>query len=191
MQPAIFLDRDGVIIENRADYVTNWSDVSIYSQALVALAKVSDLPYPVVIVTNQSAVGRGLLSLKAAKDINNRIIEEIEAAGGRIDKLYICPHAPWENCECRKPKPGMFLQAADELSLDLAWSIMIGDALTDMLAAKSAGISRMGLVLTGRGAVQAELPEADAFQPLPIYTDLLEAFASLVLTSKSKPQSFT
>ena len=175
MQPAIFLDRDGVIIENRADYVRRWSDVAFYPQALTALARIKATPYRIVVVTNQSAVGRGLISLETAQDINRRIVEQIEDAGGRIDRVYMCPHAPWEECDCRKPKPGLFHQAAEELSLDLARSIVIGDALTDIFAAKAAGIGKLGLVLTGRGAAQSQLPEVISIQSLAIYDDLMAA----------------
>jgi D-glycero-D-manno-heptose 1,7-bisphosphate phosphatase len=113
--------------------------------------------------------------LETARDINRRIVEEVEHTGGRIDRVYMCPHAPWEKCDCRKPKPGLILQAAEELSLDLARSIMIGDALTDLFAAKAAGISRMGLVLTGRGASQAQLPGANSIESLLIFDDLMAA----------------
>ena len=180
MRPALFLDRDGVIIENRADYVLNWPDVSFYPQALTALTQVSRTPYRIVVVTNQSAVGRGLISLETAQEINQRIVEKVEQAGGRIDKVYMCPHAPSEDCDCRKPKPGLFHQAQEELSLDLGQSIMIGDALTDLIAAKAAGIDRLGLVLTGRGAAQALLPEAVQLAPLSIYNHLQASLEKLI-----------
>ncbi len=180
MKPAIFLDRDGVIIENRPDYVRSWSDVTIYPQALDALVRVRALPYYIVIVTNQSAVGRGLVSLDTAWAINEQLVEEIGRAGGRIDRVYMCPHAPWEGCDCRKPKPGQFYQAAEELSLDLARSIMVGDALTDLFAAKAAGVPHLALVRSGRGAAQAKLPQAAQLQPLAVYDALAAALEDLL-----------
>jgi len=102
MYPALFLDRDGVIIENRPNYVRTWSDVSIYPQALKALQKIEASEYKVFILTNQSAVGRGIISHSTADEINKRLVKEIESAGGKIDRVIMCPHTPDENCPCRK-----------------------------------------------------------------------------------------
>ena len=132
MKPAIFLDRDGVIIENHPDYVRSWDDVIFYPQALSALAQICQSPYAIVLITNQSAVGRGIISINMAWAINQQLVDVVQQSGGRIDGVYMCPHAPWEGCDCRKPKPGLFLQAAQELGLDLGRSLMIGDALTDL-----------------------------------------------------------
>jgi D-glycero-D-manno-heptose 1,7-bisphosphate phosphatase len=156
MQRAVFIDRDGVIIENRDDYVLSWSEVRFIPGALEALAKLGRSSLAVVLVTNQSAVGRGLISLQEAQEINRRVVAEIRAHGGRMDAVYMCPHHPDEGCACRKPAPGMLLQAARELDLDLASSTLIGDALTDLSAARAAGV-RGVLVLTGRGSDQAGL----------------------------------
>ena len=179
MFPAIFLDRDGVIIENRPEYVRSWEDVFIYPQALSALAQASRSRYKIILVTNQSAIGRGIISFQTGVEINDRLVNIIQAAGGRIDGVFMCPHAPEENCDCRKPRPGLFLQAAQALSLDLENSIMIGDALTDLQAAQAAGITRAILVRTGRGAEQALLPEAIQAGPFSVCADLAEALAGL------------
>lgn len=181
MQPALFLDRDGVIIENRPAYVRSWEDVFIYPQALAALVSARQSPYRIVIVTNQSAVGRGLISLSTARLINQRLVTKIEAAGGRIDGVFMCPHAPEDNCACRKPKPGLLLDAARKLSLNLNRSVLIGDALTDLSAGRAAGVAQTILLRTGRGAIQAALPEANSFKPFPVYDTLSEALANLDL----------
>lgn len=180
MYPAIFLDRDGVIIENRADYVRSWTDVSFYPEALEALAQFSAKPLKIVIVTNQSAVGRGIISLHQAQTINEQLVESVQEAGGRIDGVFMCPHAPGDQCECRKPKPGLLFQAAVAFSIDLSRSVMIGDALTDILAGRAAQVSQAALVRTGRGAEQESLPEMAKLGPLPVYSDLAAALASLV-----------
>jgi D-glycero-D-manno-heptose 1,7-bisphosphate phosphatase len=182
MKPAVFLDRDGVLIENRPDYVRNWHDVAFYPQALAAMSRISRLPHSIILVTNQSAVGRGIISLDRAWAINQRIVEVISEAGGRIDRVYMCPHAPWDGCGCRKPKPGLFLQAASELSLDLNQSLMIGDALTDLVAAKAAGVPMVALVRTGRGDEQEQLPVAENLQPLAVYPDLSDALETIFLS---------
>ena len=92
----------------------------------------------------------------------------------------MCPHAPKANCDCRKPKPGLLLQAGQELSLDLSRSIMIGDALTDIKAGQAAGVGRTALVLTGRGSDQARLPEAAEIRPLFTYNSLADALTEIV-----------
>ncbi|MFH1634364.1 MAG: HAD family hydrolase [Chloroflexota bacterium] len=181
MIPGIFLDRDGVIIENRAEYVRSWDDVHIYPQALTALAKIRNLPLRIVIVTNQSAIGRGIITHNQATEINQRLLYEIHKTGGRIDKVYMCPHAPRDNCECRKPRPGLVYQAARELDIELTRSILIGDTLTDLQAGIAANLKRVALVKTGRGETQMNLPEARALPPFPIYSDLMEALSVLVV----------
>ena len=176
-RPAIFLDRDGVIIENRADYCRSWEEVVIVPGALQALARAQGTSYAVVIITNQSAVGRGLVDRETADDINARLVAAIRAAGGRVDGVYMCPHAPEDGCACRKPKPGLLLQAADELRLDLPHSVLIGDALTDLEAARAAGVGQAMLVRTGRGREQGALAQNPG--RFVVYADLSEAIEAV------------
>lgn len=182
MHPAIFLDRDGVIIENREQYVRSWPDVTFYPESLLALSKISRSPYKIVIVTNQSAVGRGLISLEDAEGINGRIREVIQEAGGRIDGIFLCPHRPEDGCTCRKPQPGLILRAARELSLDLSQSILIGDALDDLRAGQAANLPRTILVLTGRGKAQSSLAAARSLAPFEVFDSLLAAIQHLLLS---------
>jgi len=163
--PAIFLDRDGVIIHNRKDYVRSWEHVKIYPQALKALARMKDSPYKFVIVTNQAGIGKGLISQAVVEEINQRIKDIIEQAGGRIDGIFLCPHTPADHCNCRKPLPGLLLEAARVLSIDLRQSIMIGDALSDIEAGQQAGVKQAILLLTGRGNQQQHLPARERLQP--------------------------
>ncbi len=179
MNPAIFLDRDGVLIENRDDYVRSWADVVMYPAALQALAEFSSLPHRFVLITNQSVIGRGMVPLEIIERINQRLGAAIRAAGGRLDGVYMCPHAPEEGCACRKPLPGLILEAAEEMELDLASSVLIGDALTDLQAAQAAGVGRAVLVQTGRGAQQLKLPEAHQIASDGIYADLAAALRDL------------
>ncbi len=175
MDPAIFLDRDGVIIENREDYVLAWEDIEFFPAALAALRDFRSSPFRIVLVTNQSAIGRGLITLQQALELNQRVTATVEQAGGRLDGTWMCPHAPQADCACRKPRPGLLLQAAAALRLDLARSYMIGDALSDLQAGKAAGVRETILVRTGRGARQAGLPEAALLRPFLIFDSLAEA----------------
>jgi len=174
---AIFLDRDGVLIENRSEYVRDWSDVQTFPEAIRAHSRLHD--YKVVIVTNQSAVGHGLISLEIAHEINNQLVEVIKKNKGRIDGVFMCPHAPSEACNCRKPNPGLLLQAAKELSLDLSRSWMIGDAWSDLLAGKAAGVRGVALLKTGRGGEQLSQPQPENIADYFIFNDLSEALNAI------------
>jgi D-glycero-D-manno-heptose 1,7-bisphosphate phosphatase len=170
--PAIFLDRDGVLIENRSDYVRDWSQVNVLPDAIRALSSSTLKNYKVILVTNQSAVGRGLMSLKTANEINEQLVHLIHRQGGKLDAVYICPHRPEENCFCRKPKPGLLLQAANDLSLDLSRSWMIGDAWSDLQAGQMAGVRQSILVRTGRGKEQLLLPRPETIVSYLVFDDL-------------------
>jgi D-glycero-D-manno-heptose 1,7-bisphosphate phosphatase len=180
MFPAIFLDRDGVIIENRSNYVRRWEDVAIFGQALTALSEINSSAYKIVMVTNQSAVGRGIISPETVREINARLVRIIEQTGGRIDGVYVCPHAPEEYCECRKPKPGLLFQAAEAHNLDFNHSILIGDTLSDLMAGQAAGTRQTVLVRTGLGAEQEISKKAGELKPFLIYDTLADALSDLV-----------
>lgn len=155
-RPAVFLDRDGVVIENRSDYVKSWGEVHFIPGALEALKRMAGSSYLVIFVTNQSAVGRGIITMEEVLAINRQVIVIINMNCGRIDGVYICPHSPDEDCNCRKPKPGLLLQAAEELRVDLSRSYLVGDALSDLQAADAVSAAGI-LVLTGRGQDQASM----------------------------------
>ena len=179
MYPAVFLDRDGVIIQNRENYVRSWEDVEFLPFSLHALKQLSQSSYKIIIFTNQSAIGRGIITIEQADAINQRIVKEITDAGGRIDGLFLCPHAPDDNCLCRKPLPGLILQAAEALSIDLSMSALIGDALTDIQAGIKAGIQTLILVKTGRGQEQHQSHQIKNFPQL-IFTDHLLSAISII-----------
>lgn len=147
---AIFLDRDGVINQNRVDHVKSWEEFEFVPGALDSIRVLTETGLPIFVVTNQASVNRGLMSLDTLHDIHHRMLREIERAGGCVTKVYYCPHDNHEECSCRKPNPGMLLQAAREYNLDLTQSFIVGDAWTDVaagVAVQAKGI----LVLSGRG----------------------------------------
>ena len=179
MLSAVFLDRDGVLIENRADYVRDWSQVVLLPDAINALSRFRSTNYKIVLVTNQSAVGRGLISLHSADEINQRLGKIVEEKGGRLDAIYMCPHAPEDHCDCRKPRSGLILQAARELSLDLTSSWMIGDAWSDLLAGQNANLRGVILVKTGRGMNQLQQPKPENLREHLVVDDLSAALESI------------
>ena len=176
MQPAIFLDRDGVINENRANYVRTWEQVVFLPGVFDALRELAGSGYVVVVVTNQSAIGRGIMTAEALDDIHDRITHRVTQEGGRVDAIYACPHRPDGGCDCRKPQPGMLLQAAADLDIDLASSYLVGDAVTDMEAALAVGVLPV-MVRTGRGIAQLANLEAKGLDGVMVTEDLGEAVA--------------
>ena len=137
--PAVFLDRDGVINRRRPDHVKAWEEFEFLPGVLAALVSLRSMNTPVVVVTNQGAVGRGLLSAEALGRIHTRMLQAIRAAGGHVEAIYACLHAPAENCRCRKPAPTLLQRASLELGIALPASIMVGDSRSDVEAARAAG----------------------------------------------------
>jgi D-glycero-D-manno-heptose 1,7-bisphosphate phosphatase len=171
---AIFLDRDGVINVNRPDHVKSWDEFDFLPNALAALQKLAASEFRVIVTTNQAAIARGLVTEEAVCDIHARMIAAVGRAGGRIDAVYFCPHHPDDKCGCRKPQPGLFIQAARDFEIDLACSFVIGDAFSDVAAALAIG-ARPILVLTGRGREQHAEMMANNHTGHPIAGDLLGA----------------
>jgi D-glycero-D-manno-heptose 1,7-bisphosphate phosphatase len=171
---AIFLDRDGVINENRADHVKSWSEFQFLPGALEAVKLLTQSEFRVFVVTNQAMINRGLAATSALEQIHREMLRAARREGAEISAVYYCPHREDEHCLCRKPQPGMLLQASTEWNVDLSHAYMVGDALSDIRAGHAAGC-RAVLVRTGRGRAQAELPEARSVRPDFIADDLLGA----------------
>lgn len=146
---AILLDRDGVLNYERPDYVKCWEEFKFLPDVLETLPRLAALKIPVLVISNQSAIGRGLVTQQVVDAIHQRAGAEIAAAGGRIDDFFVCPHHPDDHCACRKPKPGLLWAAASAYALDLHRCIFIGDAVTDFQAALAAHCPSI-LVETGR-----------------------------------------
>ena len=138
---AIFLDRDGVINEKlEGDYVKSWLEFKFLPDAIVAIKLLNDKKIPVYIISNQSGIGRGLMTFEDLENVHNKMKEELKKQNARVDDIFVCPHAPEENCNCRKPKPGL-LQHAKEIypSINFKHSWFIGDSDIDVQAGNSAG----------------------------------------------------
>jgi histidinol-phosphate phosphatase family protein len=135
----VFLDRDGVINVNRDDYVKSWSEFEFLPGAKDAIKMLNETNYWVIIVTNQSPIGRGIFDHNTLEEIHTKMLQELSDAGAHIDAIYYCPHSPDDECGCRKPKPGLLIRAAEELNIDLNNSWLIGDSDGDIEAGKAAG----------------------------------------------------
>lgn len=172
--PAVFIDRDGVICENRSDHVKSWDEFRFIPGAAEALAALTAAGLRLFVVTNQGAVGRGVISRGAVEDVHARMLDVLRAAGARIEAVLVCPHSPEDGCSCRKPAEGLFTEAAKTYDLDLRSSWMIGDAESDVVAGRRAGCETI-LVLTGRGAEQARAAVWSEGKPNLVAHDLVDA----------------
>lgn len=166
---AVFLDRDGTVILEKG-HLRDPEAVELHAGAADAIRRLRDAGWAVFVVTNQSAVARGLLTEEELAAVHFRLVAMLGAEGASVDGIYSCPHHPEGTvleyavgCDCRKPRPGLILQAAREHGIDLASSIIVGDAGRDIEAGRSAGLAACVLVLTGHGAEAAKTPHgADA-----------------------------
>ncbi len=166
MRPAVFLDRDGTIIEE-AEYLSDPAGARLLPGAAEGIAHLRTAGFAVVVTSNQSGVARGYFDEAAVQVVNRRVQELLTAAGAPADAFYYCPHHPEGSvpayaldCECRKPKPGMLHAAAADLDLDLKRSWVVGDKRTDMEFGTDNGL-RAVLVLTGYGRET----QAEGFEP--------------------------
>ncbi|MGE0625096.1 MAG: D-glycero-beta-D-manno-heptose 1,7-bisphosphate 7-phosphatase [Pseudomonadales bacterium] len=150
MTRLILIDRDGVINRDSPAFVKSVSEFVPLDGAIDAIARLHRAGFKIGICTNQSGVGRGLLTEAVLADIHAELVRLIEAAGGRVDALRYCPHPPDAGCECRKPKPGMLAALMSELGELPEHTVFVGDSIRDVEAAVAAGCAPV-LVLTGNG----------------------------------------
>lgn len=179
---AVFLDRDGVINRDHA-YVHRWEDFEFMPGAIDAMRQLKQAGYALVVVTNQSGIARGYYTETQYQALTTQMQEALAEAGAAVDAVYHCPHHPQgavaelaTNCDCRKPAPGMILQAARELNLSLADSLLIGDKPSDIEAARAAGVGRAYRVRSSNAeSSDTSGPEADG-----VYADLQACVAALL-----------
>ena len=137
LSAAVFVDRDGTIIEDR-DYCSDPKDVKIFSGATEALRRLKSNGFKLIIITNQSGIGRGLFTLEQYRAVEAEVLRQL--GNGLIDASYFCPDAPGQHCNCRKPATGMICAAAREYQLDLSRSFLVGDKETDVECGHNAGV---------------------------------------------------
>ena len=152
---AVFLDRDGVINVD-SGYVGDWDSFVFLPGVIEAMRALCDAGYALVIVTNQSGIGRGFYTEEDFRVLTERMCNELSRHGVSIAGVYFCPHLPEaalpqyrKTCDCRKPKPGLIHRALEELDIDLTRSVMVGDKNSDMQAALAAGIPQRYQVVSG------------------------------------------
>jgi D-glycero-D-manno-heptose 1,7-bisphosphate phosphatase len=171
----VFIDRDGVINRNSPDYVKGPEEFEFLPGSLAALRRLTESGFDLIVITNQSALGRGLMDRERLEEIHRRLLASVEAAGGRIADIFVCPHQPADGCGCRKPEPGLVLEAQRKHRVDFSTAVMVGDSATDIECALKAGIRTALLVRTGNGAAAAAELAARGCRPDFIADDLSQA----------------
>jgi D-glycero-D-manno-heptose 1,7-bisphosphate phosphatase len=168
----VILDRDGVINKDRDDFIKTPDEWVPIPHSLEAIARLHRAGYQVVVITNQSGIARGLLDLNALNRIHVKMMDYVRQHGGQIEAIFFCPHGPDDNCECRKPRTGMYNQLAERLNISIEGIPAIGDSIRDLQAAQLAGAQPI-LVCTGKGGESAKaLPGEPGMEGVPVYNDL-------------------
>ena len=169
----VILDRDGVINRDSDAFVKSVAEWVPLPGSIDAIARLSKAGFTVAVASNQSGIARGLFGLEALEAMHARLHELVRAAGGKVDRIEICPHGPDDGCDCRKPAPGLLLKLASHYGIGLAGVPVIGDAARDLEAASAVG-ARPILVRTGKGAAtEKTLP--DRLRHVEVCDDLAAA----------------
>jgi len=178
MMKAIILDRDGVINHDSADFIKTVNEWRALPGSLEAMARLTHAGYAIFIASNQSGIGRGLLSEADSTAIFDFLKNQLATLGGKVEGIVYCPHHPSDHCDCRKPLPGLFLQLRDRFQVDLTTAYAVGDSLRDIEAAIAAG-SKPILVKTGNGLKTLALLQERNLK-IPTYDDLAHFVEALL-----------
>ena len=171
----IILDRDGVINEDSDDYIKSVDEYIPIPGSLEAIARLNAAGYTVVVATNQSGIARGMFDESVLQHMHDKLSRLLAQRGGKIEKIYYCPHGPEDNCDCRKPKPGLLKQIFQDYPVDAVNVLAIGDSLRDLQAARQVGAKPV-LVKTGKGQKTIEqIKNMVEYQNVPVFDDLSAA----------------
>ncbi len=175
LDKVVFLDRDGVINRDSRDYIKSWSEFEFLPGSLNALQQLTANGFANIVITNQSAINRKLITKEELEYIHRMMKKNVRSRGGRINDIFYCPHTPEDGCDCRKPNPGLIHQAREVYQIDLADSILIGDSARDIECARNAGCGRTVLVRTGYGKQAEEILREKGISANYVADDLYEA----------------
>lgn len=183
----IILDRDGVINEDSDEYIKSPDEFIPIAGSLEAIARLNQAGYMVMVATNQSGLARGLFTIDDLNNMHDKLRRLLSACGGRINGIVFCPHGPDDNCDCRKPKPGMLNEIAQRCNTSLEDVPVVGDSLRDLQSALLVG-ARPVLVKTGKGlrTLEAIAQQSDnaELSSIPVYDNLSDYVDSLLATQE-------
>jgi len=175
----VVLDRDGVINQDSERYIKSPEEWIPIPGSLEAIARLNHAAYRVTIATNQSGLGRGYFDIDAVNRIHRKMRRELSVLGAQVEAIFFCPHAPEASCGCRKPRPGLLVDLAERLGIEMAGIPVVGDSLRDIQAALAVGAAPI-LVLTGNGQMTLK-GQPSLKKSVPIFTDLAAAVDNLLL----------
>jgi len=173
----IVLDRDGVINEGSDDYIKSPDEFVPIPGSLEAIARLSQAGWRIAVATNQSGISRGYYDLATLQRIHDKLHRQLTQVGGQIEAIFFCPHGPDDDCNCRKPKPGLFEEIETRLQVSLKGVPAVGDSLRDLQAAQAVGATPI-LVRTGKG--ERTIAKGKGLEGIPVYADLSSVVDALL-----------
>lgn len=185
----VFLDRDGVINKDSPDYVKSWAEFEFLPGSLDAIRLLTEKNYQIAIITNQSIINRKMASFDDLEFIHSMMKKAIKKEGGEIKDIFFCPHTPDDDCSCRKPEPGLILEALKKYGIDAKDSVMVGDSAKDIECAKRAGCRYAILVKTGNYEQAVSALKENKIFPDHIARDLYEAAEWIIANMDNCPDN--
>jgi len=182
MEKVVFLDRDGTVSKDSKYHIKSWDEFHFLPNAKRGIKVLSDHGYKIIFITNQSVIARQMVTTEELARIHSNMVNEIKAAGGKVEKIYYCPHHPDDGCSCRKPNPGLLERAMSENHINASQSYMVGDRLMDIQAGKTVGTKTI-LIRNERGL--KELRESD-IHPDYIAKDMMDVAHFIINNFKEK-----
>jgi D-glycero-D-manno-heptose 1,7-bisphosphate phosphatase len=180
LKKVVFLDRDGTINQDSADYIKGWNEFVFLARSIEALRDLTAAGFFIIVITNQSAIPRKLISPQELENIHAKMKAAIKSQGGKISDIFFCPHLPGDGCDCRKPAPGLIFQAQKKYDIDLSTAVMIGDSARDIECAHMAGCGHSILVQTGNGQEAQQILAEKDLHPDYLAQDLYDAARWLI-----------
>ncbi len=171
----VFLDRDGVINQDSPDFIKSWKEFFFIPGSIEAIRRLTGAGFDIIIITNQSGIGRKLFTLADLDDMHTNLKARIEAENGCIKEIFFCPHRPDENCKCRKPLPEMVFKAQRKYNIDLSKAVMVGDSAKDIQCGRNAGVGKTILVQTGAPQSALDTLKQQGIQPDLVTANLFSA----------------
>ncbi len=185
MDRVVFLDRDGVINQESPEYIKTRAEFKFIPGSLEAICRLSQEGFNIIIITNQSVIGRKMVTTEGLLQIHAKLRQQVKNGGGCIKDIFYCPHLPQDQCNCRKPKPALIFQAKKKYNINLSSAIMVGDSTKDIQCAINAGCGTTILVQTGNG--QKAIKELAVNHIFPDHSAMnLELAASWIIKHAEK-----
>jgi D-glycero-D-manno-heptose 1,7-bisphosphate phosphatase len=182
-----FLDRDGTINHDSPDYIKGRSEFKFISGSIEAIRLLTLSGFTSIVITNQSAIARKFISPAELDRIHALMKSAVKSGGGKITDIFFCPHLPADNCDCRKPAPGLIVQAQEKYNINLRTAVMVGDSAKDIECAQNAGCGKSVLVKTGKNSQTEHILKTRRITPDFTANNLYDAAEWILASEKATP----